>query len=81
MNNPANEISLSAKKAGLSYWSYMAKKYPNRVQSYIWAPKAKKLTRKERSEIMGDILSRMHGKMGLKFLSGIRNLISGRGAY
>lgn len=75
-NNPANIISAKAKKAGLSYWQYMAQEYPGRVQAYVWPTKAKKLTRAERLEKANN---QMRGRMGLKFMAGIRDLVSGRG--
>lgn len=78
-NNPANIISAKAKKKNLSYWSYMAEKFPGSVQAYVWPTKAKKGARKDRSEVMQDADRRMRrGKAGLKFLMGMRNLVSGR---
>ena len=42
MPNPANEASQSAKKAGLSYWDYMAKIHPSIVQKFVWGVKGEK---------------------------------------
>lgn len=79
-NNPANIDSLSAKKAGLSYWEYMAKKY-NKVHQYVWG--VKKVTRKQQRETNNQLISAMaksnHPMMRL--MAQMRALIGGRGAY
>ena len=75
-NNPANIASAEAKKAGLSYWQYMEKHYPGTVQHHDWnAPKPSG----DRDDRMLNALTAMKGKLGLKFLAGIRSLVSGRG--
>lgn len=74
-NNPANEISAKAKKAGLSYWQYMVKHQPGRVQRFDWnAPKPSG----DRDDKILNALAVMRSKLGLKFMAGIRSLVSGR---
>jgi len=53
MPNPANEASLNAKKAGLSYWEYMEKTFPGCVQKFVWG--VKKETRKQKREAMSGL--------------------------
>ena len=81
MPNPANEISLAAKKAGLSYWDYMEKMHPSIVQKFVWG--AKKVTRKQEREENNKILSAMATSSNprLKILVQMRNLLGGRSAY
>ena len=81
MQNPANENSQAAKKAGLSYWEYMEKTYSGCVQKFVWG--VKKETRKQKREAMSG-LERMLDRSnlpGMKMLSHMRNLVGKRSAY
>lgn len=42
MQNSANENSQNAKKAGITYWEYMAKTYPGCVKKLAWGVVEKK---------------------------------------
>ena len=79
-NNPANIDSLAAKKAGLSYWEYMEKKY-NKVHQYVWG--VKKVTRKEQRETHNQLVSAMTKSRhpAIRLMAQMRNLIGGRAAY
>jgi hypothetical protein len=57
MSNPHNQISQAAKKAGLSYWDYVAKKFPGTVKEFVWGEK--KLTRKQEREGMAMVNTAM----------------------
>ena len=81
MQNPANENSQAAKKAGLSYWEYMEKTYSGCVQKFVWG--VKKETRKQKREAMSG-LERMLDRSnlpGMEMLSHMRNLAGKRSAY
>lgn len=80
-NNPANENSLAAKKAGLTYWGYMEKTNSGRVKHFAWG--VKKETRKQKREIMSGLeymLDRSN-LPGMKLMSHMRNLVGKRSAY
>ena len=81
MPNPANEFSQAAKKAGLSYWEYMAKIHPSIVQKFVWG--AKSVTRKEQRETDDMLLSGMARSSNprLRWLAQMRALLGGKGAY
>lgn len=81
MPNPANEASLAAKKAGLSYWEYMEKTYSGCVQHFVWG--VKKETRKEKRESMSGLEKMLDRSNlpGMKLMSHMRNLAGKRSAY
>jgi hypothetical protein len=80
-NNPANQISQAAKKAGLSYWNYMEKIQPSIVHKFVWG--VKKETRKQERKENDELISAMatSNNPRLRILAQMRNLIGGRGAY
>ena len=81
MPNPANEISLAAKKAGLSYWEYMEKIHPSIVQKFVWG--VRKVTRKQEREESNELISAMatSNHPVMRLIGQMRNLIGGKGAY
>ena len=79
MSNPANEFSQAAKKAGLSYWGYMAKKHPEHVRRFVWG--VKRVTRKQRRENDAEIRSATSINPAIRLMGQTRNLVGGKGAY
>ena len=81
MLNPANEFSQAAKKAGLSYWEYMAKMHPSIVQKFVWG--VKKVTRKQAREENNEILSSMATSSNprLRILAQMRAILGGNSQY
>ena len=81
MNNPANQASLAAKKALLSYWAYMEKTFTGCVQAFVWG--VKKETRKQKREGMSGLENMLDRSNlpGMKLLSHTRNLAGKRSAY
>jgi len=80
-NNPANQISQSAKAWGQSYWEYMEIKFPGCVRTYVWG--GKKETSKEKRETQQkliSLMSRMGNPMSGLFAQ-MRSLIGKRSAY
>ena len=75
MNNSANENSLAAEKAGLSYWEYMEKQNSGCVQHFVWG--VKKMTRKEERTMLskvGQFLAKSN-LPGMKLLGHIRKSV------
>ena len=79
-NNPSNQLSQSAKEAGLSYWEYIAKTQPHHVQRFIWG--SKRETRNEQRETMAKVISHLgsSGNPMARLFAQMRSLI-GRSAY
>jgi molybdenum-dependent DNA-binding transcriptional regulator ModE len=75
MPNPHNEISQAAKKAGLSYWDYVAKMFPGCVKEFVWGEK--KLTRKQKRGAQSGLESMLDRSNlpGMKALSNMRSLV------
>ena len=83
-NNPSNQISQSAKEAGLSYWEYIAKTQPHHVQKFVWG--VKKETRKEKRDTQQRLIALMTHSSNptapmARLFSQMRNLIGKRSAY